>query len=515
MQVNKEHIDELFVRKIGDMEITPPENAWQRIDHDLSYRNRSVRRFWMAAASIALLSGSLATFVYLREAGNTGTEHRTAYAPANTPDAEEANGKNTQNRDMTGEVRQNHPAERTGTAPSGQTTETMQPATARISQQYAAQEESVRQLSPPDVQSAARQPDGNIQAATVSGNVPSEYPDETGIRHPATFGAQTPVYMDLSERMEKMRNVNMKRMELLAGRTVTKEKAATPPAVAASPAMPVYNPYFVDPEDIQPAKPANKWEIAGQFAPMYSYRTISDVPANMRRSDFDNAESALLAYSGGVKVSYKVIRRFSIQTGIFYTQMGQSVNQVAPTYNLYAAVTSNNSYSKNFIRTSSGNATVTSSLKAEVNDSYANYFSEDGKQGNAAANYGSLTTRSTQYRMVERLDYLEIPMLFRYKVIDRKLIFSLLGGMSTNILINNNVFIDDGNELIKEGSILMARPVNYNGTFGMGMSYQVTNSLLIGVEPLFKYFIQSYTTNNPIDSHPYSFGVFTGLVYQF
>jgi hypothetical protein len=185
---------------------------------------------------------------------------------------------------------------------------------------------------------------------------------------------------------------------------------------------------------------------------------------------------------------------------------------------MYAAASSNNSYAKNFVRTSSGNVTVSSTLKAGSNDNYANYFSEESKptaSASASASNASPKAKSATYRMVERIDYVEVPLLLRYKLIDKKFGFSVLGGMSTNILINNNVFIDNGDELVRDGAILMARPVNYNGTVGFGMNYQMNKNLLIGIEPLFKYFMQSYTSNNTITSHPYSFGVFTGMIYLF
>jgi hypothetical protein len=180
---------------------------------------------------------------------------------------------------------------------------------------------------------------------------------------------------------------------------------------------------------------------------------------------------------------------------------------------MYASISSNNAYSKNFLRTSSGNVTVSSNMKSNVNENYDNYFNEDAVQ--AAVSYVPLTAKAVQYSLVERFDYIEIPMLMRYKLIDRKFDLSLVGGMSTNILIGNNVFIDNGKEMIKEGSVLMARPVNYNSTVGIGMNYQLNKSLLIGIEPVFKYFLQSYTEKNTIGSHPYAFGVFTGVYYSF
>ncbi|MDR0712954.1 MAG: hypothetical protein LBF89_01630, partial [Bacteroidales bacterium] len=322
----------------------------------------------------------------------------------------------------------------------------------------------------------------------------------------------TPFYDDTWKKTEQVQLVKQKRFESMIGKLIDKPAAhnSAPVMIAAVPDND-WDPFG---EEVKTAKkPTNSWEISGHFAPTYSYRNITSVPADMRRSDFDDAESALLAYSGGINVSYKVMKRLSVQVGLYYTQMGQTINKVTPSYNMYASISSNNAYSKNFLHTSSGNATVTSNIKADVNENYANYF--NGSTTQSTVNNISLTSKAAQYSLIERFDYIEIPMLIRYKLIDRKVDFLLLGGMSANILVDNNVFIDNGSELIKDGSILLARPVNYNSTVGLGMNYQVTSNLLIGIEPVFKYFLQSYTSKNTIDSHPYSFGLFTGMYYSF
>jgi hypothetical protein len=89
------------------------------------------------------------------------------------------------------------------------------------------------------------------------------------------------------------------------------------------------------------------------------------------------------------------------------------------------------------------------------------------------------------------------------------------GGMSANILINNNVFTDNGSEIVKGGTILMARPVNYSSMMGLGLGYQISRNLSVGFEPTFKYYLQSYTTSSQISSNPYAFGLYTSVFYRF
>ncbi|MDR2847989.1 MAG: outer membrane beta-barrel protein [Bacteroidales bacterium] len=454
MQINNERIDELFFQKIGNMEVVPPENGWQRIQHELDSQKRFAFKFWMAAASIALLMSSVATIMYLNTSELAGTMVLVEQNPQ--------------------------------TPPTVNSVEEQPLATAAATPQVV--ENQVTQITP------STQTPKNI-----------------------TTNSKTPVYWNTSTHRAQRQALNNERLAILIDRFAAKP-AAMPleknrPVIMAS-TLPMYNndwnPFAEEEKEKGKAPSKNKWAVSGQFSPTYSYRTITSVPANMKRADFDDAESALLAYSGGVNVSYQVLSRFSVQMGVFYTQMGQTINGVTPSYNMYAAISSNNAYSKNSLRTSSGNASVTSSMKADVNESYANYFNENTVQGSLNT---SNTAKSVQYS--ERFDYIEIPMLMRYKLIDKKFDLALLGGMSTNILIDNNVFINNGKETLREGSILMARPVNYNTTIGFGVNYQLSSTLLIGIEPVFKYFLQSYTSSNAVGSHPYSFGVFTGVYYSF
>jgi hypothetical protein len=91
----------------------------------------------------------------------------------------------------------------------------------------------------------------------------------------------------------------------------------------------------------------------------------------------------------------------------------------------------------------------------------------------------------------------------------------VLSGMSANVLLGTNTFINNGEEIVRDGAILMARPVNYSSTFGVGIGYQIIRNLSIEIEPTFKYFLQPYTTNSPITANPYVFGIYSGIVYRF
>ncbi len=491
MQINDEYIDDLFARKIGNLEVSPPEDGWLRIESELNRRGRNTRKYWLAAASLALVLSVTASVVYLQTNKISAFEESASIITVNEPDQHlrEQTGANDEaivrESEYLPETNQNLPSR-------------SESASTNVSMPiHREKSDQIVRISTPD--------------RNLSTNVSSEKRAITESR------PNTPTYTDLWEEPVQMKSLNVKRLEFLSKKITEKtsnleDKKPTLTTVE----KPVYDDIaFVDPT--VPVKPKDRrWEVKGQFAPLYSYRTITTVPAGMSKSDFDAAESALLTYSGGVTVAYKFVSRLSIQTGLFYSQMGQSVNNVVPVNNMYTAVSSNNSFAKNLVRTSSGNVTVVSNMKSAVNNNYANYFSSEPQQAglNTAVTAVNVSAPA-KYRLIERLDYLEIPVILRYKVIDGKLNFYFLGGMSTNILIDNNVFVDTGSDIMKEGTVLMARPVNYSSTLGLGLGFRIAENLLIDIEPSFKYYLQSYTTNNMIGSNPYAFGVFTGVIYRF
>jgi len=501
MQVSNDYIEDLFARKLGDMEAAPPEDGWIRIENELSRRSRMTRRFWTAAASFALLLSATATVVYMQTHIETDRNATIAVVENFAQQHEE------------------HPSN----IEQGKTAEPL-----AINQPVAQQSENNRQQkdtfvsatsvpSPVSVGSTALQDEDNaiIQETTTASM--QNLVAVSDVSEEATPHPNVSVYVDSWDELLRAQPIKKLLSDKIARlKQEIPDKKAEETVVVAASRLPVYDDFaFWDIADGSPkTQPRNRWEITGQFAPVYqSYRVISNVPGGLRKSDFDDAESPLMAYSGGITVAFRVFGRLSVQTGLLYAQSGQSINNVIPVTNMYAAVSSTNTYSKNFVRTSSGSVTVASNLKSEANTTYANFFNSESQTANSVA-YASVSN-PIKYNLIERVDYLEIPVMLRYRIIDRKMNFYVLGGMSANVLIDTNVFVDNGSEIVKGGTILMARPVNYSSTFGLGIGYRMMKNLSFGLEPSFKYYLQPYTTSSQIVSNPYAFGLFTSIFYQF
>ena len=128
----------------------------------------------------------------------------------------------------------------------------------------------------------------------------------------------------------------------------------------------------------------------------------------------------------------------------------------------------------------------------------------------ALNNLGSATAGIEQH-----LDYLELPFNLRYTVIDRSFEVQLVGGVSTNFLINNYVTMETAAGQEEVGYLTNIRTVNYSGNAGLGMVYHVGRHLNLMLEPRFRYFLNSINDSSLPATRPYSFGLYTSLNFTF
>jgi hypothetical protein len=272
-----------------------------------------------------------------------------------------------------------------------------------------------------------------------------------------------------------------------------------------------------------------RWSVEGQVAPQYSYRNISEISGNLpNKSVYNKSENGLAACGGGVKVNYATGRRLSIQAGVYYSEMGQIMNKVyavtekksgmsAYATNKKSAYWVNNSLG--IIETKDSNLPNTQNQSVTSQDvSYsAMYFNRTNtsdvlKAVDESYGNGSLVENA---QIIQRLRFIEIPFLARYQVINGKISCNLIGGLSTSVLINNNVLLKQNGSKSVIGETAGLQRFNYSGTIGLGINYQWFRNVSLNIEPTYKYYLNSISSNENMKVHLYSIGIFTGLVYKF
>ncbi|MBS2100243.1 outer membrane beta-barrel protein [Carboxylicivirga linearis] len=243
--------------------------------------------------------------------------------------------------------------------------------------------------------------------------------------------------------------------------------------------------------------------VGGALSSAYNYRNTSGAPVR----SYDNySESGFNSMGGGINVRIETSKRWSVETGVVYAQVGQEISRSAN-------YQSDLMYGDALIRTS-----------VELPRTYTNSmgkirFSNSSQAPNASLGYESVNAiydaslLSDGDGIRQSLEYIEVPLMARYKLLDGIAIVSLAGGFSSNILVGNTAYMLDGNSKMDIGETEGIKPVSWSSSLGLGFEIPVTKIIRIGVEPRFKYYLESISEISDYNFQPYSFSVFGGITF--
>ena len=240
-----------------------------------------------------------------------------------------------------------------------------------------------------------------------------------------------------------------------------------------------------------------------------SFALIIDSTLSFRQS---GPKEAIVSYSGGLAFSYKVNKRFSIQSGLFYSSVGQDlegINSFAG-FKPYDFTKGDHNFE---VLTTNGivytnNSDVFLIASGSSDRIITNYNNDVFDPGKANLQYIDNTMRQS-------LSYLELPIVLRYKVIDKTIDFNIIGGISYNLLVDNSVYtMIDGNKY-PIGTTSGLNTISLSSTLGMGMEYKFSEKLFLNLEPTFRYYLNPASDMAGSNFHPYSLGIFTGISYKF
>ncbi len=188
----------------------------------------------------------------------------------------------------------------------------------------------------------------------------------------------------------------------------------------------------------------SRFMIGASYSPAMNIMNSGD---DSRVEALLNNEKTLPSYTAGISVAYKVNPRFSIQTGVSLASRGQLITDVVVKTGLAGFYSSKGPYNY-VIQTASGN------LYAVNGDVYVSDASSDRiatyiPEGDIDPSKEKLNYINSDIRQLFR--YLEIPVVARYKLIDRKIDMNISGGLSYGFLVENVAYAVNGTDLIKIG----------------------------------------------------------------
>lgn len=453
MRVKMSNMDQDFRNKLKNFQQTPPDEVWENIEQKLDAREKSGFLFYKIAASIALLSFIASLYFYL---------NRTSY--------QYKSGNNQMFTEIIKENKQQNPNKLNYT-----------------------------DVSIADHHPTEEQVDGSIFL----------HDNEISIENDQRYNLEKIAsLMPLSVSIENQNNNS----------AIVVKKNPQKQSLFAEIFPEFYSKNFTQ-NNFNYTKANKNWMIGGAFAPAYSYRHLTETNAIAGANYYNNIESAVFTYSGGINVHYKPQKRLSVQTGIYYSSMGQDMEHISVyANNIYNLM--DEKYRDRYISTynivnSAGEINFNSSLVYFDETATARVKNLSDTKNKSSYDLSDPVFNKLNANIRQSFEYIEVPLIIRYKIIDKIIDINLIGGLGANFLVGNNVYLMYENSKDVIGKTNGVNDINYSGSLGFGLEYPILNSVNILIEPSIKYYLNPINANSSVESHPYSIGIYTGVSYSF
>ena len=489
-------LDELFRSKLGGFEQEPPAYIWSRIQEQQAGSKRRLLFFYLKGAGIAatILLAFLLGWQLQHEPHKTtpvlteGQMHKTE-----VPDL-----TNTQNQPVETEVEQSLSKE-THAVPNPK------------NEVYAA----TINKAPVNIheRNSSESPEDEVIAALELAKENKENLTNSEIRKQET--EQFHLLQLLNIQLDKSFNRQAQLAEMKKEMQDTSSIALNPLELTVV----AENARLVAQNNVEDQ--SGSWQLSAMVAPGYAVNQGSQ-SHNYESSMAYSASTEDLNLSGGITIEYKNHKRWSVQSGVYYNKLGQtSTNHASNSEMSYdspapgaptVGADLSSAYYNTVVKVASGQMQMnTAAGVVEIDNLPTN--------ARLSNSFESLTTSDgillTETDFEQRFEYIEVPLIFRYQLIDAVIDMQLLGGFNASVLVANNAYArsEYGRERIGETRDMNS--VNYSTSFGFGLGYGLSDKISIRVEPQLKYFLGSLNNNSEVDYKPYTIGIYTGLSYQF
>lgn len=241
--------------------------------------------------------------------------------------------------------------------------------------------------------------------------------------------------------------------------------------------------------------PEHRWNVAPNVAPVY-YSSLGN-GSSIDPSFTDNPQKGDVNMSYGVQVSYALNKRLSVRSGINNVDLSYSTSDIVVGTGPVSEALRTVDYGSSLI--------VVTAVDRSTFESSA-----------ATNSFGDITRKSTQgdARLIQNINYYEVPLELKYALIDSKLGVNLIGGLSTMFLGSSEISIkaDNFNSVLGEANNLSS--VSFSTNVGLGLDYKLSKKFTFNIEPMFKYQLNPYTDSS-VNFKPYYLGVYSGLSFKF
>lgn len=243
-------------------------------------------------------------------------------------------------------------------------------------------------------------------------------------------------------------------------------------------------------------KPEHRWNITPNVAPVY-YSSLGN--GSSIDPDFsNNPQKGDVNMSYGLQISYALNDRLSLRTGI---------NNVDLSYSTADILIGTGPVSMGLRSVEYGNSQI---VVTAINRSTLN------QSGSLPNDFGDVTLKSSgsDARLIQNINYVEVPLELKYELINNKFGVNLIGGVSTLFLGNNEISVTSENFSSILGEANNLTDISFSTNVGLGLDYKLSKRFILNVEPMFKYQLNPYTDSS-VNFKPYYLGVYSGLSFKF
>ncbi len=474
MKEKGKHMDEVFREGLSDLNVTPPADVWEVVENSIHRRKvifSLIPRLAAASLLLFVLTGSL-WLIFLRKPLDKGLADQPVFSP-----------QQSKTQSISGETGKQSPAK-------------------TISSLGREKEKSGQQAEATEKQgySQAKQQGPLASRGTGSPAISSPVAARIGIE-PVNTATTIPVAVLTTTHKIKFvllipRDANLlNRPQNILSLAWRAEK----PQFVEMPLSPVVN---------KQERKQGVWGMGGELGPVYAYRNLASGSPYFI-AYLNNEENGMVSFAGNLSVFYQRNKRFSFQSGVSYYHLGQVSRDVIAFRRIKSGDLA-------YLRTKGNEFIHVSDGKIGYNGTPLFVANRMNPSGNDQTEYllnrlGTGLYEPVDVHLKQDMEFVEIPFLVRYKLVDRALGVNLIGGMGSSFLLKGQASVVSQKGETVLGNLYDLRKANINGTLGVGFSYRITSNFQLRIEPTFKYYLNPIYRNADIATHPYSVGVFSGV----
>lgn len=270
-----------------------------------------------------------------------------------------------------------------------------------------------------------------------------------------------------------------------------------------------------------PAESPDMFALGVFMAPQYNSRRITGgTGLAPGETPFTSLEQEALTYSYGLTGSVRLSKRLVVQTGATWLNVAQQVNQI----NALAHPDRLQFYDPAELPAYGHPQHIATSLGTINFDDPRLYFEDLGSDRVQTTKWPldipePKLLEELGFGLTQRFSFVEIPVVLRYTLLDRRVGLHLKAGMAANFLINNEVLLvsDAYKDVVGQTSGL--RDHYFSGIGGLVMTVPVSQRFQLFIEPTGQIFLNPMGRDDmsarSTKAFPYHFAVYSGLAYRF